>query len=167
VEIAGLLLMVQVAAAAPSGPCVLPLTPPPPFAGWTRPGPLTAAEAVDVQPPLPTLVPGRAASVTLAPAERVRFPAPPHGADKPVRYGGLVWLEVGAAGTYRVALGAPAWVDVMAPAGTALPEAGHAHGQPCSGVAKSVDFRLLPGRYPVAFSAAPGPVMTVEVAPVP
>ncbi len=52
---------------------------------------------------------------------------------------------------YRVALGAPAWTDVLT--GTApVVAAAHGHGPMCSGVGKMVDFDLEPDRYMIQIS---------------
>lgn len=72
----------------------------------------------------------------------------------------------GRAGTYRVALGAPAWIDLLAD-GEPLASTGHGHGPACTGVAKTVDFRLQPGRYVLQLSGASQAETTVMAARLP
>ncbi len=85
-------------------------------------------------------------TAALAPAEGLTFAAP---LDKPVASGdrgGLLVFHIGLSGTYRFALGGKAWINVVQ-RGMSLPSAAHAHGKPCSEVAKMVDFTLAPGDY--------------------
>lgn len=112
---------------------------------WRGAADLPAAHSLAGNPnPMLTLaVP---AIATLAPAAGVSFAAP---LGKPVASGdegGLLVFHIALSGTYRVALGGKAWIDVVQ-RGKSLPSAAHAHGEPCSGIAKQVDFALAPGDY--------------------
>lgn len=103
---------------------------------------------------------GQAADLALRPVAAVRFPAVP---GMPGGNGGLAVVEIAEAGTYRVALGGPGWIDLVA-GGKALVSTAHGHGAPCSGIRKIVDFALKPGRYVVAISASPDARARVLVA---
>jgi hypothetical protein len=112
-----------------------------------------------------TLAIGRSARAALVPAAAVKFPVAP---EKPAEAGssaGLFAFDVAAAGTYRVALGAAAWIDVVQ-GNRALESAAHGHGPDCSGVRKQVDFKLTPGRYLLQLSGAKTATVAVMVAKV-
>jgi hypothetical protein len=65
-------------------------------------------------------------------------------------------------GTYRVALGQKAWIDVVrGRAGVA--SSAHAMGPRCTGVAKLVDFPLRPGRYVMQLTGAPAPTLPATI----
>jgi len=55
-------------------------------------------------------------------------------------------FDVPDAGRYRVAVGTPAWVDVVED-GRKIASAGHSRGADCSGVHKVVTCTLQPGRH--------------------
>ncbi|MDQ2878738.1 MAG: homogentisate 1,2-dioxygenase, partial [Pseudomonadota bacterium] len=113
------------------------------------------------------LQPGVRADVTLLPVARIVHAVPPHKAPAAGTFGGLLGIMTARAGTYRIALGAPAWIDLVGADGKALPPVAHGHGPDCSGIRKIVDFALQPGRYVVQIdgsaSATIG-VMMVEKA---
>ncbi|MDE2404145.1 MAG: hypothetical protein KGM17_05450 [Sphingomonadales bacterium] len=103
-----------------------------------------------------TLKVGQAARLTLAPVAAVHWAAAPAKAPAAGTFGGVVNVYVAKAGTYRVALGAGAWLDVIRTGETAAtPSTAHAHGPACTGVRKLVDFTLVTGRYAVQVSGAP------------
>ena len=77
-------------------------------------------------------------------------------------FSGNLALTVPRAGTYRIALSGPAWIDVAGAAGP-LPSTGHGHGEPCSGIRKIVAFALQPGTYRVSLSNSPGARLRVMV----
>jgi hypothetical protein len=72
-------------------------------------------------------------------------------------HGGLFAFEVGAAGRYRLALGAAHWVEVVAN-GAAIPSVAHGHGPDCTPVRKFVDWDLKPGRYLLQVTGDPAAV---------
>ncbi|MDR6786845.1 hypothetical protein J2Y58_000183 [Sphingomonas sp. BE138] len=112
----------------------------------------------------PVIVIGRAAELRLVPTDRLTPAAPP---TRPVEGGsnaGMALFQVARAGTYRIALGAPAWIEVVR-AGRALPAATHAHGPACSGIRKIVDYSLAPGRYVLQLTGAQAAVLPVLIAP--
>lgn len=78
-------------------------------------------------------------------------------------HGGTLTLTVTAAGTYRIALGGRAWIDLVQ-SGTPLVSSAHGHGPACSGIHKIVDFRLEPGSYAVQLSGSVEDTVTLMVA---
>ncbi|MES3081389.1 hypothetical protein [Sphingomonas faeni] len=74
----------------------------------------------------------------------------------------MVRFDVAKAGTYRVALGGAAWIDVVQ-SGKVLTSAAHAHGPACSPVKKMVDFVLPAGRYALQLSGAKTAELFVSV----
>ena len=138
-----------------------PCPPPPELAAWARPAPLSAAMTVDDKP-VPFLVVGRAAATTLPATEQVRFVGVPGHRTGAIRYAGLVALDVRLPGTYRLALGGPAWIDMLSNE-RPLEAIAHGHGSECSSVRKMVDFRLTPGRYVVQLSDAPSPILQAMI----
>ena len=155
------LLLLQ-SAAASTAPC--PATPAPvpaELAGWS-PAMLVSATARGDQP----LTIGRGATAALRPSAQVRLAAPvghPPAADTA---SGVFTFAIATAGRYRVALGAGAWVDVVA-GGTALPSVAHAHGTACSPVRKMVDYDLQPGRYRLQIVGSAAPVISLMIARLP
>lgn len=113
----------------------------------------------------PALVPGRATRLRLVPMPAVHFPAPPGKYDA-AAFGGLATVEVPATGTIRASLGGRAWIDVV-DGTTALASTAHAHGAPCSGVAKTVDFPLTAGRHVIEISGSEAPLIDLRLAPSP
>jgi hypothetical protein len=115
--------------------------------------------------PNPMLTLGVPAIAALSPAEGLTFAAPLGKPVVPGDKGGLFVFHIGLTGTYRVALGGKAWIDVVQ-RGKSLPSAAHAHGEPCSGIAKMVDFALTPGDYILQLSdtqAASLPVLLTRL----
>ncbi len=109
------------------------------------------------------LVPGEASRVTLAPMARVTFPLHPEKTAAADSYGGLLQLVVPARGTYRVVLGSRAWIDMVAPAGQAVPSIAHTMGPACTGIRKMVDFALAPGHHTLQLSGNPTTEISVLV----
>jgi hypothetical protein len=98
------------------------------------------------------LVIGQASQITLAPTEAITYPLRPEKPGGPGTFGGLLRFVVARQGTYRVVLGTAAWIDLVAPGGTAVPSAGHSHGPACTGIRKIVEFALIPGSYTLQMS---------------
>lgn len=122
-----------------AAPCTAPAPLPPELHDWPR---AVAVRASTLPVPFPI---GLGARAQLRHTAAVRlFVRSDHAT--PATYAGVFSFNAAQAGRYRVALGAGAWVDVVA--GTqALPSVAHAHGAECSPVRKMVDFDLEPGRY--------------------
>lgn len=147
------------APACPATPAPLP----PELAGWSAPRDKQAAAASLIAAESATLAPGRRADVALLPLAKTTYPVPPERPPAEGTYGGLLSFTVADPGTYRVALGAGAWIDVvrdMKP----LASAAHGHGPACTDLRKMVDFALTPGHYLLQVSGNPGPQLAVMVA---
>ncbi|RKF21819.1 homogentisate 1,2-dioxygenase [Altericroceibacterium spongiae] len=126
---------------------------------WTSATDLSNAQDVPV-----TL--GQTADATLHPTPEMDFPV---AAEKPGTnedFGGLAKITVKKAGTYRVALGDDAWIDIISE-GKALPSSAHAHGPACSTIHKMVDFQLVPGHYILQLAGSPTDKMPVLVTRLP
>lgn len=109
------------------------------------------------------LVVGQALNVTLLATPDVTYPLRPEKPGGSVSYGGLLRLVVTERGAYRVALGSPAWIDLVDAAGAAMVSTGHGRGPACTGVHKMVDFTLAPGAYTLQISANGAPQTEVLV----
>lgn len=153
------------AAQQPTGGCLASsgVAASPELAGWNVRVPLTAA-AKDAD--MRAIAIGQAIDATLHPAARMRYVLAPNKADEPAEYGGLFRFDIAAAGTYRVALGAGAWIDILA-GKVSLPSIAHTRGPECSGVRKMVDFRLAAGRYVLQLSAGRAAVIPVMIVRLP
>lgn len=165
-KIAAVLAVMTVTAAAQAEPAASPCSArgaplPTELAGWNAPRPATAATSGDGLPKA-VLKPGMAVDAALSPAGGVRYavaPGKPGAADS---HGGLFTFDVDAAGSYRVALGAAAWVDVIE-GGRAVASSAHGHGPECSGIRKMVDFRLRAGRHILQIAGNGSPAIRVMV----
>ncbi|UIJ44610.1 hypothetical protein LZK98_16325 [Sphingomonas cannabina] len=149
-------------AAAQSSQPACPANPAPPpaeFAGWTTP----AARTVSTNDRVLPIAVGQAVRLTLAPGSEVAFARAPEKAPAAGSFAGLVALEVPKAGRYRVALGGPAWIDLVRD-GAPLASAAHGHGPACTGIRKIVDFDLQPGHYFLQLSGSPAAEVVLMVA---
>lgn len=137
------LLLAQAAAPAGTGACpATPVALPAEYAGWGAGVPVAAAaEPAAVGDAILTV--GRGARARLQPAGALKLPVAP---KKVGTYGGLFAFEAASPGRYRVALGAGAWVEVVAN-GAALTSVAHGHGPACTAVRKFVEYDLKTGRY--------------------
>lgn len=107
---------------------------------------------------------GKGTAVRLQPVDTVAFALTPSRAPKIGSFGGVYQFTVATAGTYRVALGAAAWIDVVRD-GKSLESVAHTEGPACSGIRKIVDFTLAPGRYVLQLSGAREVPMRVLIVP--
>jgi hypothetical protein len=126
-------------------------SPPPELAGWHQRTQAVAQHRIGGDP-APELAIGSAVDLALAPAGDVLFAAP---LGRPVAggdHGGLARFTVALSGTYRIALGAGGWIDVVR-AGKPVASIAHQHGQACTGIVKMVDFDLAPGPYLLQLSS--------------
>lgn len=105
-------------------------------------------------------------AVTLAEAAAVHYLLPPEHPGAAGSRGGVLTFTVTRAGTYRIALGAAAWVDVVQ-GGKAVASVAHDHGPACSGIRKLVDFVLTPGSYALQLSGSSAPTLAMLVTPLP
>ena len=151
----------QDATCAPGASVTLPAT----YDGWDAMQGVSAGTSVAVPS---TLALGRSARASLSPATGVTFPVKPERAAPSGTQAGVFAVDVTTPGVYRVALGAAAWVDLLA-AGEgssgmkALASVAQGHGPDCSTVHKFVDFKLTPGRYVLQVSGAKTPTLAVMV----
>lgn len=140
--------------------CAAPAPPPPQMAGWATPAPLRAGADAALAP---TLVPGKAAAVALLPTSDVHYPLHPEKPAAQGSHGGVLALDVARAGTYRVAIGSGAWLDVVGKDGAGVISTAHGRGPDCTGIRKMVDFPLTPGRYTVQISGSAAAQITAMV----
>jgi hypothetical protein len=145
--------------------CAVPTAPPPGLEGWTARTPLAAA-ADAARLDAATLVPGKAIDAALPRTPDVRYVTRPEKPGGSVSHGGLFAFDIAEAGTYRVALGAGAWIDVL-DGGKAVVSTNHGPGPECSGIRKMVDFPLKPGRYVLQLGGNGSPDLPVMVAKLP
>lgn len=145
--------------------CPAPAQLPAELASWRTPVRLAAARDRK-QTAKAMLAPGRAATLTLAATPMVKYPIRPEKPGGTVSFGGLAGFIVKEAGTWRVALGAGAWIDVVKN-GKAAASIAHGHGPDCTGVRKMVDYQLTPGSYTLQLAANAEPTLTVLVTRLP
>ncbi|WP_447761181.1 homogentisate 1,2-dioxygenase [Sphingopyxis panaciterrae] len=138
---------------------------PPELADWASRNAVTAAVDATFATAAPLAI-GRAADAALKPSADVKFAVTPGKTGEGESNAGLLAFTVETAGSYRVALGAGAWVDV-AKDGAALVSTAHGHGPQCSGIRKMVDFSLTPGTYLLQIAASPKPSIAVMIAKLP
>ena len=152
-----LVLMLQ-AAPAPAVPpapvCTATVAPPAGLEAWST------VSAITMGP----IAIGKGTGLMLQPVEKVAFASAPGRAPKPGTFGGVYQFNVATAGTYRIALEAGAWIDVVRD-GKSLESVAHMEGPACSGIRKIVDFTLAPGRYVLQLSGAKDAPMRVLIAP--
>ena len=135
----------------PPPACLAQAAPTGEFAAWMLPGRLSAAGSV-AQLGF-GLELGKAANVRLMQVKHVSYALRPEKPGIAISYGGLVPFDVVRAGTYRIALAAPAWIDVVR-GGRVVTATAHSHGPDCTGIRKLVDFQLTPGRHTLQLSGS-------------
>jgi hypothetical protein len=104
----------------------------------------------------PTVAVDRLYELSLTPQDKVQFALPPaKKSPAPASQAGLVKFTAGSAGTYRISIDGPFWLDVVAD-GKALANADF-QGQPnCHSPRKIVIFMLPATPVLVQVSGAPG-----------
>ncbi|AYJ85499.1 homogentisate 1,2-dioxygenase (plasmid) [Sphingomonas paeninsulae] len=141
-------------AAIPAVAQTVPMTPlcpadaqpiPTELASWPNKKPLIAA-TTSASLGAARAIPGVAVNLTLADTPAVTYPVRPAHPGGSVSHGGLIAFTIDRPGTYRVAIGSGAWLDLLK-GSTSLESVGHGHGPNCSGIRKMVDFTLQPGDY--------------------
>ena len=120
------------------------------LSGWSEQIPVTAGTKNGDGA---TLSLGQAATVTLHRGSTLTLAPAPAKPPAPDSFGGTLAFSIAQAGTYRVALGGSAWVDILRD-GKRMISTAHDHGPKCTGIAKIVDFKLDPGTYVVQLSNA-------------
>jgi hypothetical protein len=156
VSIAGTPVSAQSAeATCPATPAPLPAE----LAGWRDATPVVAL--VDARGPGTAIALDRAVDATLHPGGKVAFvvaPTKPIGETK----GGLLRFDAPADGTYRIALGVGAWIDVIED-GKTVTSTAHGHGPACSGIRKMVDFPLKRGAHLLQIIGSPEATVRVMI----
>lgn len=138
---------------------------PPELAGWTGRAP--AVSSVDEAGLDGAAIGiGRGVDAALHKTATLHYVLRPEKPGGSVSYGGLFAFTAAEPGTYRVALGSPAWVDVLSE-GKAVTSSAHGHGPDCSGIAKMVDFPLSAGRHVLQLAASGQPSIAVLVVKLP
>lgn len=150
-----LALLLQAAPAPAPAPVCTTTTPPP--AGFEAWG---AISAITKGP----IAIGQGTGLMLDPSDKVAFALTPDRAPKPGSFAGVYQFNVATAGTYRIALAAGAWIDVVRD-GKSLASVAHMEGPACSGIRKIVDFTLTPGAYTLQLSSATKAPMRVLIVP--
>lgn len=145
--------------------CTVPADLPAEMASWRTPAPLKAAGDRKVLK-VAQLTPGQAVTFALLPTPQVSYPLRPEKPGGSVSYGGLARFTVDQPGTWRVALGSGAWVDVVKD-DKAAPSIAHGHGPDCSGIRKMVDYSLTPGAYTLQVAANGADSITLLVTRLP
>lgn len=87
----------------------------------------------------------------LHPDGEVAYLSLPRGEGDAASFGGLASFTVAHAGTYRVGLSEPVWVDVV-DRGKPAESLRFGPGPECSGIRKAVSFALRPGAYVLEIS---------------
>jgi hypothetical protein len=116
----------------------------------------------------PLIVPNRLYKLTLAAQDQVAFSAPPaKQAAASSAFAGLAMLKIAAPGSYRIAVDAPVWIDVVA--GANLVAAKDFEGQhSCAAPHKIVEFELVASqRFVLQFSNGAGDNVLLTVTPSP
>jgi len=122
------------------------------LAGWSAGTPLTAA-AAPAELARTLIKPGHRSDLVLAPSSAVTFAAMPNKPPAPTSNSGMAIFTIAEAGTYRVALGTSAWINIVQD-GKFLPSTAHSHKLSCTGIRKMVDFSLTPGNYVLQIEGA-------------
>lgn len=139
--------------------CTPPRAPVGELAPWTAPTEMTSAARVAQAGEAPVRV-GQAVELGLRPVSAVRYPL---AAEKVGGQGGLAEVTIETAGTYAIALGSAAWIDVIVD-GKPIASTAHGHGEPCTGIRKIVEFPLPAGRHVIALSGSAEPRVRLLVA---
>ncbi|MDO7842913.1 hypothetical protein [Sphingomonas immobilis] len=126
------------------------------WAEWVPPTSVAAGGTV------PALTIGTRTDLTLDATEKVAYTLALARPPRPNTWGGMLSLKIATAGTYQVALGTGAWIDVVKD-GKTVASTTHEHGPPCSGIRKIVAFTLAPGDYTIQLSNSPEPAIGVMV----
>ncbi len=94
---------------------------------------------------------GEAVRLSLHPDGEVAYVTLPKGEGEAASFGGMNSFTVEQAGTYRVGLSEPVWVDVVRD-GKPAETVRFGPGPACSGIRKAVSFELEPGPHVLEIS---------------
>ena len=127
---------------------------PEPWRAWTQtPAAVSAATSPAIEA---TITAGKKVAVTLAPAAAVRMAVTvPDGNRRPNPHSGMLSFQVPRDGTYWVSVSTDLWVDVVQ-GNAILMEMDERHGPPCSGIVKSLQYKLNAGEARIQLSDSPG-----------
>lgn len=138
---------------APAATCASVAPPPAGFAAWSA---ITAVTTGPVKV-------GASTGLKMVPSAQAMFVAAPERTPAIGTFSGVYTVTVTTPATYRVALSAAAWIDVLDAAARPLKSVAHSEGPACSGIRKIVDFTLVPGRYTLQLSGAKDASMRVLI----
>ena len=116
----------------------------------------------------PAVVPGRFYKLMLTAQDQVSFAAPPgkKTANSPA-FAGLATLRIPAAGSYRIAIDLPFWIDVVSN-GTLVPPKDFQGQHECRAPHKIVEFELAGAQsFVLQFSGAANDSVLLTVTPTP
>jgi hypothetical protein len=91
--------------------------------------------------------------LSLHPDGEVAYVTLPQGEGETDSFGGMASFTVEQAGTYRVGLSEPVWVDVVE-GGKPTEAVRFGPGPACSGIRKTVSFALEPGIHIIEISGS-------------
>jgi hypothetical protein len=144
--------------------CASVAAPPPALAGWSSKQDLAAAAKEDGLASAALNV-NHGATVALHPTREVAYITQPDKPGGSVAHGGLLGVTIASAGTYQINLSSGAWIDLVRDGKSVLSTA-HAPGPACTGIRKTVQFPLQPGKYVLQISANVDPAIDVMVSQV-
>ena len=110
-----------------------------------------------------TVTVGKGYEADLPQTPKISYPVQPEKPGGSVSHGGLFEFTVETAGSYTVALGAPAWIDIVENGKTVRPTSFN-QGAPCTSIRKMVVFPLQPGKHVLQVSANADPTLKIMVA---
>jgi hypothetical protein len=106
-----------------------------------------------------------AVKLRLSPVTEIKLPAEPSRNPKPNSYAGFVrYASPPHAGTYRVTLSEPGWIDVVQD-GREMESGAFSAVTGCEGIRKSVKFHLRPSPFVVEITGSPVKEIAVAVTP--
>ena len=145
--------------------CTAMVAPPPALAGWTDKQDVSSALKPNGLAKAALTI-DHGANVVLHPTREVSYVTQPDKPGGSVASGGLLGVSIASAGTYQVNLSSGTWIDLLKD-GAAVLSTAHAPGPACTGIRKTVQFPLQPGRYVLQISANADPSIQVMVSRVP
>jgi len=126
---------------------------------WKAPRTITGARNAAEAARVPFTV-GEAVRLSLRPDGEVAYLTLPQGEGEAASFGGMASFTVEQAGTYRVGLSEPVWVDAVQD-GKPAETVRFGPGPACSGIRKAVSFALRPGPHVLEISGGTLPEVGV------
>ncbi len=154
--------LAQMAPDAPPACAAMDKAVPAPWTRWTTPEQLQGGATLGTAG---KLVVGHTYSAALSASPVMSYVVPLPKPAAGSSFAGLFTLTIATAGTYSIALGNGAWIDVAPTAGAALTSVAHGRGPACTTIHKVVDFALQPGAYVVQVSGAQTSPVTLSIEP--